>query len=59
VKALLLKLEQELRWSNLRRQDKVCADLMAKLAPVFVTQALKLSKTRHIQAQSTAKRNTK
>jgi len=53
---LLKKLETELLWGRLKHQDIRAAKLMEKLAPVFVGAALKLSRTRAIQAQSRAKR---
>jgi hypothetical protein len=53
---LLKQLDSELQWSRLKHQDIRVAKLMEKLAPVFVSASLKLSRTRAIQAQSRAKR---
>lgn len=48
-----------LPWVTLKHEDKETAELMEHIAPAFVSQTIKLSKTRHIQAQSSAKRKTK
>ena len=58
MRDLLVQLEAELQWSKLKHQDKRVAEHLYRLAPLFVATALKLSRTRAIQAQSTAKRKT-
>lgn len=56
MEELLARLHREIKWSNLKHQDKKVAVMMEEIAPLFVEATIKLSKTRHIQAQSTAKR---
>ena len=58
MKDLLVQLEAELTWPKVKKQDKLVAEHLYRLAPLFVETALKLSRTRAIQAQSTAKRKT-
>lgn len=52
MKALLLKLHSELKWENLKHQDLEIARLMEIIAPLFVKQSIKLTKTRTAQSVS-------
>ncbi len=54
--AMLVSVNDELNWGSLKHHDKGTAKLLAMLAPKIVVAALKLNKTRDIQAQSSAKR---
>lgn len=53
------RIEVELEWPILKHHSKESADALARLAPKLVNASLKLVKTRHIQAQSSAKRGKK
>jgi hypothetical protein len=58
LEQVLIELEKYLRWERLKHATKAEADMMELIAPVMVKQTTKLVRTRHVQAQSSAKRGT-
>lgn len=48
----LLRLHEQLKWDNLKFQTEEVAKAMEIIAPLFVKQTIKLSKTRKAQSVS-------